>query len=245
MNFTIVGNEIVCHEYPSFKKAFTNHLAAVKEVMDNHDQLELEVLNGENKVNKNEILEYFNNKYINDDFIINTIKQTPDNELVEIYEKDLMRSKEEKEVFENGLTTYRLNYETKEDEIQIVKYMKENNMYCFDDGILNYRIRVGNYCIVGVPEKFLNELQEKFNIKWVDLKREVIGKKDIENLKVGDKVKIYTDGIFGLSVDQGTIYEINESEIIVRKYKSKTKGYIIEVGQYGSIEKISKFSKVA
>lgn len=46
MNFTIIGNEITCNKHPEFKKVFTNHSAALKELLYNQDQLENEVIKG-------------------------------------------------------------------------------------------------------------------------------------------------------------------------------------------------------
>jgi hypothetical protein len=46
MNFTIIGNEIICSNYPEFKKVFANHSAALKEIIYNRDQLENEVIKG-------------------------------------------------------------------------------------------------------------------------------------------------------------------------------------------------------
>ncbi|WP_299831339.1 hypothetical protein [uncultured Metabacillus sp.] len=194
---------------------------------------------------KNEIINYFTEKYSDNEFILDAISKSTEEQLQEKYQLSLYRDQEENNILENGTYTYRLSYETKEDEEAILNYMRDNKMYTFDEDGLNFRIRVGNYCIVGVPEKFINKLKENFNITHMDLKRKIIGKKDIEGLKVGDKVKVYIDGIFGLSSDQGTIYEINENEVIVRKYRSRTKGYTIQIGHIGEIEKVSKFTKTA
>lgn len=46
--FTIIDNVITCKDYPEFKKVFTNHSAALKELMYNRNQLENEVLKGAN-----------------------------------------------------------------------------------------------------------------------------------------------------------------------------------------------------
>lgn len=48
MNFTIIGNEIICSNNPDFKKVFANHSAALKELLYNRDQLKNEVLKGDN-----------------------------------------------------------------------------------------------------------------------------------------------------------------------------------------------------
>jgi hypothetical protein len=48
MNFYVIGNELHCNQYPEFKKVFNSHMEAVNEMFYNHDQLENEVMKGEN-----------------------------------------------------------------------------------------------------------------------------------------------------------------------------------------------------
>ena len=58
-----------------------------------------------------------------------------------------------------------------------------------------------------------------------------------------DKVKILAENMLGgLSQSQGTIYKISDCEIVVKAYRSKTKGYRLTIDMPGSIEKISKFN---
>lgn len=200
---------------------------------------------------KSKIEAYVKEKYSEHPRLIRNILQSLENksdqELLETYNRFKRRDEQEKEILENGTITYRINYDSLEDEKQIIEYMKNNEMFCLYDGQFDYQIRVGNYCIVGVPLEFLNQIQEKFNnsIKYIDHERKILGRKDIKNLKVGDKVKVTLDGIFGLSEAQGTVFSISENEIVVRKYKSKTQGYVLKVGHTGSIEKIKKFQKTA
>jgi len=175
------------------------------------------------------------------------VEKLSDNELIVIYNKEVTTNNIIKDIIENGITTYRIIYET-EREIQanIVKFMKENKMYCFYDGKVNWNIHIGNYCIVGIPEKFIPILQEKFGeiIKGVDLKRSTLSRKDITGLKEGDKVKISMENSFaGISRDQGTICKLTDNEVTVRMYRSKTKGYRLRIGEACSIQKISKFTK--
>jgi hypothetical protein len=200
---------------------------------------------------KSEIEAYVKEKYSEHPRLIRNILQSLENksdqELLETYNRLKRRDEQEKEILENGTITYRINYDSLEDEKQIIEYMKNNEMFCLYDGQFDYQIRVGNYCIVGVPLEFLSQIQEKFNnsIKFIDHERKILGRKDIRNLKVGDKVKVILDGIFGLSEAQGTVFSISENEVVVRKYKSKTQGYVLKVGHTGSIEKIKKFQKTA
>ena len=193
---------------------------------------------------RNEMLDYLVPK--EDNWLRVAAEKNSDAELLVIYNKEIKTRNIIKGIIENGITTYRISYGS-EGEIQssIVNFMKENEMYCFYDGKVNWSIHIGNYCIVGIPEEFIPILQEKFGeiIKGVDLKRSTLSRKDITGLKEGDKVKVTTENAFaGISRDQGTIYKITDNEVTVRMYRSKTKGYRLRVGEAGSIEKISKFN---
>ena len=83
------------------------------------------------------------------------------------------------------------------------------------------------------------KLKEYFGDKIrLDLFRHYIGKKELENLKVGDKVKINKASDFGFSVNcKGTVYKIEENTVTIKKYRSKTKGWIIKTGEEGNIYK--------
>lgn len=173
------------------------------------------------------------------------IEKKSDAELLTMYNREITNRNIIKDIVENGITTNRIFYGTeREVQTSIVKFMKENGMYCFYDGKVDWNIHIGNYCIVGIPEQFIPILQEKFgdNIKGVDLKRSTLSRKDIAGLKEGDKVRVVTENAFaGMSQSQGTIYKITENEVTVRIYRSKTKGFRLRIGDAGSIERISKF----
>jgi len=166
-------------------------------------------------------------------------------ELKNIYDRHIIADEIIKDIIENGITTYRISYKAdKEIQKEIVDYIKQNNMYCFYDGRIDWNIHIGNYCIVGIAEKFITELKNKFGdiIYSVDLKRTTLSKKDISGLKEGDKVNIISENMFGgYSGNQGTVFKIEDNEITIRAYRSKTKGYRLRIGEPGSIEKISKF----
>ncbi len=201
-------------------------------------------------ITRQEIEAYFTNLYKDSiifDHTMNVMKSKTDEELQKIYEISIRREKEENEILNNGTTTYRFSYETNQDEKEIIEYMQNNEMYTIEDGRINYRIRVGNYCIVGVPAHQLEQLKEHFGnrIKYVDLERTIVSRKMIHDLKEGDKVKLVLDGIFGLQTAQGTVFSIEDNQITIRQYRSKTKGYVLNVGQYGHIEKVKAFQKVS
>jgi|GEM_PF-5088692 len=179
--------------------------------------------------------------------ILKSLENKSDQELLDIYNRLKKRDDQEKQFLENGTTTFRINYDNLDVEKEIIEFMKNNEMFCLYDGQFDYQIRAGNYCIVGVPIEFINKIKEKFKdkIKYIDFERKILGYKDIEKLKVGDKVKIILNGIFGLTEAQGTVFSISDNEVIIRKYRSKTKGYTLKVGHEGFIEKIKKFQKTA
>lgn len=198
-----------------------------------------------------EIYAYLTNKHANDQYALNSINQKTPEELRKIYNQVIYRDTEEQQVLEEGITTYRINYR-KEDERDIRAFMLVNNMYTYYDDTycsfhskFDYNCSPGNNCIVGVPEKFLTSIQTFFGdrILKVDLKTEHVGLKHLQDFKVGDKVRLHLNSIFGVSLTQGTVFETSEGLVVVRGYRSKRKGYKIYVGTAVKIEKIDKFDK--
>ena len=197
---------------------------------------------------RQELLNYFNDKYKDDKFFRPNLEEKSTELLMKAYEQDMYINEEESRILQEGLTTYRISYDTLEDQKEIIEYMKANKMYTYEDGHIQLNnIRIGNYCIVHVPSYFVDVLKEEFRDKiiHVDLKTNWIGKQHFQELQIGDKVKVVTSGIFGNSTDQGTVYTIDDDSITVRKYRSRTKGYILKAGEIGSIEKIKAFMKVS
>ena len=193
---------------------------------------------------KEEMLEYLITPEIS--WYEDVLKNKSYEELTEIYNRSKLTDEIMQDMISNGVTTYRINYRSdREQQKELIAYMKQNNMYCIYDGRIDWNIHVGNYCIVGIPEQFIKELKNKYPdfIYSVDLKKTTLSKKDIEGLKEGDKVKILAENMLGgLSQSQGTIYKISDYEIVVKAYRSKTKGYRLTIGKPGSIEKILKFN---
>lgn len=194
---------------------------------------------------REELISYFTEKYKDNQFIEPDFDSKETELLQEAYAHDIFIKEEEEKILMNGLTTYRISYDTLETQNEIVEYMKENKMYTYDEDGLTNNVRIGNYCIVHVPEYFVDELKKKFRerITYTDLKSQWLGTNDFKNLKVGDKVKLTVNGMFGNSICQGTVYAIDESSITVRKYRSKTQGYVLNAGEQGKIEKIATFMK--
>ena len=193
-------------------------------------------------MDKKTIMDYFNKKYGDNEFIMDILKKKDTNELMQDYEKSIDRDKKENVILEKGTITYTIDFDYNSRK-EVEKYMWDNNMFTMFNGEIKYR-NSNDGRLLGVPVEFINQLKKKFELK---LSREmyILGRNDLKSFKVGDKVEITTSGIFGMSSDQGTIYDIKDDEIIVRKYRSKTKGYTLEVGDECYIEKIEKFEKVS
>lgn len=187
------------------------------------------------------IMDYFEEKYGDNEFIMDTLKKKDMNELRLEYQRSVARDKKVKDILEQGTTTYTIDFDYNSRE-EIEKYMWDNNMFTMFNGEIQYRCSSDGR-LLGVPVEFVEQLKKKFKLK---LSREmrILGRNDLKKFKIGDKVRITTDGIFGKSRVQGTVYDIKDDEIIVRKYRSRTKGYILKVGDECYIEKIKKFQKV-
>lgn len=191
---------------------------------------------------REELLNHFKVKYTDNNFILDVLESKTTEELQKIYETEIKREVMENEILDNGTVTYTIDFDHKLRK-DVEKYMWDNNMFTMYDGKISYRCS-NDGRLLGVPIKFIEELQKKFNLK-LSRKMYILGKKDIQNFKVGDKISITTSGIFGNSMNQGTVYEVDEDTITVRKYRSRTKGYTLSVGDECNIEKIDKFQKVS
>ena len=94
----------------------------------------------------------------------------------------------------------------------------------------------GNYCLPGVPYNIAQEMANKYNL-YIDLERNVIEKQDLEKFNVGDKVTVEAVNMFGgMYKDKGTVIDKNNGEVVIRKYRSKKKGWRFRDGDIGSIE---------
>lgn len=85
--------------------------------------------------------------------------------------------------------------------------------------------------------------QGYFNIKRLDCIN-ILGRDQLTNFTVGDKVKITFNNWFGKHNEQGTIHSIEDDEILIRKYRSKSKWLTFKVGEDCNIVKIKDFDKV-
>jgi hypothetical protein len=113
---------------------------------------------------------------------------------------------------------------------QLENYITENNL-------MNEHFRIGNFCINGIPANIAEELKNKFAATDIDNQKEILEPEDIKKFKVGDKVKIFFENAWAqIAEDKGTIYSIENNSITVKKYRSKTKGYVLEAGQIGRLE---------
>lgn len=193
-------------------------------------------------MNRKEIEQYFINKYNGDTFFIDALKSKNDSELKKVYDRSITRDNKENEILDNGTKTFTIDFDEKLNK-EVEKYMWEHNLFTMFDGKIQYRCS-NDGRLLGVPIQFIEDLQKEFDIK---MSREmyILGRKDIQGLEVGDKVSVLTSGIFGNSLQQGTVYLIKDDEVVIRKYRSKTKGWTLNVGDECMIEKITKFQKAS
>lgn len=192
---------------------------------------------------RKKILEYYQKKYQGSRFLLDIIEDKSTEELEKAYKKDLIRDKKENSIIKNGTTTFTIDFDYKVRK-EVEKFMWDNNMFTLFNGEIKYR-NSSDGRLLGVPIEFIEELKKKFELK---LSREVriLGKNELKNFKVGDKVTITIGDMFGGQINkQGTVYEVSEDEIIVRAYRSKTKGYTLTAGGEYSIRKINKFKTVS
>jgi len=191
---------------------------------------------------RKELLSYFKNKYLGNEFVLNVIDTKTTDELISAYKETIKREEKESEMLENGTVTYTIdfNYNLRKD---VEKYMLDHNMFTMFDGKISYRC--GNDGrLLGVPIQFIEELQKKFELKMLR-KMHILGRQGIRSLQEGDKVSILMNDIFGNSIDQGTICKIDSDMVTVKKYRSRSKGYVLNVGDECSIKKIKNFQKVS
>lgn len=188
------------------------------------------------------IIDYFEGKYGDNEFVMDSINKRDISELRQDYKRDIKRDKKENDILENGTTTYTIDFDYNSRK-EVEEYMWENDMFTIYDGDIKYR-NSNDGRLLGVPVEFIDQLKKKFELK---LSREmyILGRNDLRKLKIGDKVKIITDGLFGKTSNQGTVYSITGDEVIVRKYRSKTVGYTLNVGDECYIEKVKVFQKVS
>jgi len=114
--------------------------------------------------------------------------------------------------------------------------IKENNIKAYRSDYGFTEAYWGNWCMVGLPYDKAIEYANKYDLK-VDLNKTIIQKFDIDGLKVGDKIQYTVDSMFGDILNKGTVYSIEGNALIVRLYKSKTKGHVLRVGSIGMIRK--------
>jgi len=191
---------------------------------------------------RKQIEQFFIKKYDGDEHIIDAMSKKSDDELISLYNINMLREENEKEIEENGSVTYIIDFDENESE-QVEKFMWNNGMFSIRDGRFNYRCS-NDGRLVNVPEKFIKELEKHFKVKR-SKESYVLGENDLNNFKEGDKVSILVYGIFGASKDQGTICNVDDDSITIRKYRNKKQGYVFSIGEEVVINKLSKFIKSA
>ena len=104
-------------------------------------------------------------------------------------------------------------------------------------------LHFGNYCLINIPEDLLLEIKAKFpegnkGIQYRNCKT-FIEEDDLKIFNIGDKITIEyleTD-FFPVTNAKGTIYNIKNNTLIIRAYKSKTKGWYISSGDNCRLKK--------
>ena len=72
----------------------------------------------------------------------------------------------------------------------------------------------------------------------IDMRRFVIEPEDIAGLKPGDKVQVQVTNFIAMQVkDKGTVVRVGPDHVVVRRYKSRSKGWNIQVGDETGIWK--------
>jgi len=123
--------------------------------------------------------------------------------------------------------------------VEIHQHFKNNNIkqYTVENGFSNDNLDIGNFCINGIPFETALALKDKYNCN-IDQVKEVLEMNDIKNFNIGDKVTIYIMNDWAqLTEAKGTVHSIEDSSITIKKYRSKTRGWVLNAGQVATIEK--------
>lgn len=185
---------------------------------------------------------HFDEKYKNNEFGNPSLTATNE-KLLWAYEKEMYINKEENEIFENGTNLYFMNFPENQQQ-EIKQFVKENDMYTYNyeyQRIDYVRPRIENNRIMYLPEKFVSVLESQFNVEKEKVCT-VLGNEEIKNYKVGQKVKLIDmESIFN-DIEHGTVIS-NDDELIIRKYRTKNKGWKYSAGDIVKIEKIDSFKR--
>lgn len=134
-------------------------------------------------------------------------------------------------------TICRLNWYNAVDYSQFYTIAKQVEKFLKDNDKLNNRFSIGNFCINGIPADIAEELRIKFAANEIDNYKDILEVNDIKGFKVGDKVKVFFENTWAqITEDKGTVYSIENNSITIKKYRSKTKGYVLKVGEVGKLE---------
>lgn len=196
---------------------------------------------------RNELINYFMNSFKSEfrskEEYYKTISSKATEELNKAYHLEQLRKNNEQMLHKHGTDAYMIEY-SKEEAQDIANYMWNNGMFkIYDDRVVYDRFKTDGL-LYYVPLKFVEELEKHFNIfrsKYIH----ILGKSELNNFSVGDKVKIKFNNWYGDTVEQGTVHSINDDEIVIRKYRARAKGFTLKAGEECNIEKINSFVKVS
>lgn len=120
-----------------------------------------------------------------------------------------------------------------ENKKEIINYIKSNEVYQystrFGRPLMTNDVEIGNGCITGIDYTIAKTLQEKFYIE-IDNITTLVTKVIMEQLQEGKKIQFEQNPITKTIV-KATVTSNNGQILEVKKYRCKSKGYRMFIGQ--------------
>jgi len=198
-------------------------------------------------MNRQQLIEYFTLQYkergfFTDKEIEKIIQKKSTEEMLRAYHIEQLRKENKNKIYKKSFKAYKISF-SEDDNKEITRYMINNGMFKIYRNEISYNLRA-DHILYYVPEVFVNELEKQFNIKRLDCIN-ILGRDQLYNFNEGNKVKITLNNWYSGTLEQGTIHSIKDDEIMVRKYRSRSKGFIFKVGEECNMVKIEAFNKVS
>lgn len=198
-------------------------------------------------MDRNKLIDYFTLQYkergfFTDKEIEKILAEKSTEELDRIYNIEQLREENKNKIYKKSFKAYQIEF-SNEDSKEIARYSINRGMFKVYENEISYNLRA-DHTLFYVPDVFVQELEKHFNIKRLDCIN-ILGRDQLSNFKIGDKVKITFNNWYGGTVEQGTIHSIKDDEIMIRKYRSRSKGFTFKVGEECNIVKIKAFNKVS
>lgn len=194
-------------------------------------------------------LRYQKNGFFSDPEIEQMLAEKATEELQVTYNYNLKVSREKQSILENGLTTYELIFnmykQAKICKNKLLTFLHSIEAYSYEDNEIKFfHSKRGADSIRRIPKKFIQKIENEFPDLKTKKDSTIIGKNDISSFNVGDKVLLQFNNWYGGSTEKGTVHAINDNEIIIRKYRSRSTGWTFAAGDECNIEKINSFQEV-